>query len=421
MTAVESAPVKVSKHRARSVGAAVIATLTAILLVVSVIASWTSGTALNTEKFVKRISPIMDEPAVRTAVATEIGNELVTVLHVQDRLTPVLPSNLAFLSAALATGVERVVREQVTKIVDSNAFDRIWVAALTLSHQQVVTTLTGSRAPRQIINGKIYVNLIDVVVLVMQDLVQQLPTIFGTALAQRIPDGLTADAVRLLLSRALGVDLSATFASVPILDATALDQARKGIKVINLAVILVIALALVAFAAAVWLSPRRRRTLVQIGLLTAGLTGVLFFVVRGLTRSAVSGISDDTLRPAAASATRVVLSSLRQEAIALFVVALVLALVAYVVGSSRSATALRGQAARGWTAHNELARTNLDALRIGAAVVAAVVLLLWTSWWALLIVAVLLAAYEIAVTLVARQAGATEPAAAVDEPLVETQ
>ena len=238
----------------------------------------------------------------------------------------------------------------------------------------------------------------------MQNLQNQLPTIFGTALAQYIPDNLTADALRLLLSKALGVDLAATFASVPILDATALDQARKGIKVINLAVVLVIALALLAFAAAVWLRARRRRTLVQIGPLTAGLTGVLFFVVRGLTRSAVSGISDDTLRPAAASTTRVLLSSLRQEAIALFVVALVLALVAYVVGSSRSATALRGQAARGSTAHNELVTTNPDALRIGAAVVAAIVLLLWTSWWALLIVAVLLAAYEIAVTVIARQA-----------------
>ena len=411
MTAEGTAPVQVlRKRRLRSVGAAVLAGLTAILLVVSVVASWTSGTALNTENFVNRISPVIDEPAVRTAVATELGNELVAVLHVQDRLSPVLPSNLQFLSAALATGVERVVREQVTKVVDSNAFHNIWVAALSLSHQQVVRTLTGSGAPRQVYNGKIYVNLVGVVVQVVQNLQNQLPTIFGTALAQRIPDTLTADALRALLSKALGVDLAATFASVPILDANALDQARKGIKVINLAVVLVIALALVAFAAAVWLSQRRRRTVVQIGLLTAGLTGVLFFAVRGLTRSAISGISNDTLRPAAASATRVVLSSLRHQAIALFVVALVLALVAYVVGSSRSATALRGQAVRGWTAHNELATTNLDALRIGAAVVAAVVLLLWTSWTALLVVAVLLAAYEIGVTLLARRAGVAVPA-----------
>ena len=410
MNAVETAPVQVPRRRLRSIGSVVLAALTAILLVVSVVASWTSGTALNTQNFVNRISPVIDEPAVRTAVATELGNELVAVLHVQDRLSPVLPSNLQFLSAALATGVERVVREQVTKTVDSTAFHRIWVAALTLSHQQVVTTLTGSGAPRQVYNGKIYVNLVDVVVLVVQNLQNQLPTIFGTALAQQIPDTLTADALRALLSKALGVDLAATFASVPILDANALDQARKGIKVINLAVLLVIALALVAFAAAVWLSPRRRRTVGQIGLLTAGLTGVLFFAVRGLTRSAISGISDDTLRPAAASVTRVVLSSLRHQAIALFLVALVLALVAYVVGSSRSAIALRGQAARGWTAHNQLATTNLDALRIGAAVVAAIVLFLWTSWTALLIVVLLLAAYEIAVTLLARQSGAAVPA-----------
>ena len=120
-----------------------LAALTAILLVVSVVASWTSGTALNTEKFVKRISPVIDEPAVRMAVATELGNELVGVLNVQDRLSPVLPTNLQFLSAALATGVERVVREQVAKAVDGDAFRKISVAALTLSHQQVVTTLTG--------------------------------------------------------------------------------------------------------------------------------------------------------------------------------------------------------------------------------------------------------------------------------------
>jgi hypothetical protein len=289
------------RRRLRSSVAALPAALTSVLLVASLLATWTSGTALSTSAFVKRVGAVIDEPAVRDAISTEISTQLISVLNVQGRLAPALPKNLQFLAAALATGVDKVVTDQTNRLVNSKAFRDVWFAALTLAHQQVVTALTGSGAHLQIYNGKIYVDLLGIVTQVLQNLQNQLPTIFGTVIASQIPTGTPANAVRALLSRALGVSLPPTFASVPVLDASGLHQARKGFRVINFGVVLLLVLTVVGFALALWVSVRRRRTLVEIGLWTAGLTGIVAFAVRALTRSAVSGIARPALQPAVAA------------------------------------------------------------------------------------------------------------------------
>ena len=133
-----SASTRVSRRRVRRTFAAILAGLTALLLVLSVISTWTSRTALDTDKFVDRVGPVVEDPTVRAALATELGNELVQVLDLQSRITPVLPDNLRFIAGPLASGADNFVRQSVTKFVDSDAFVQLWYTALRVAHTQVV-------------------------------------------------------------------------------------------------------------------------------------------------------------------------------------------------------------------------------------------------------------------------------------------
>jgi hypothetical protein len=416
---------KVSRRRVRRTIAAVLAGLTAVLLVLSVVATWTSRTALDTDKFVDRVGPVVQDPTVRAAVATELGDELVKVLDLQNRITPVLPDNLRFIAGPLSSGANNYVRQAVTKFVDSDAFVQLWYTALRVAHTQVVHALTGSSKSVQVVNGKIVINLIAVIGQVVDQLQSDLPALIGTAVAQHIPDNLPLDQIRNLVQNVLGVQLPADFGMIPVMDASTLEAAKTGVKVVNLSVILVLLLSLAAFVLALVVSVDRRRTLVQIGLATAVLTVIVFFVARTFTDQAVNGVGDSTLRPAVTAAVRELFSSLRGWAWLLLWSSLVLAAVAYLVGPGRGARAIRGWAvgAGRWTSRQaRTVRENegwatwtaryLDPLRIGGAVVALVLLIWLSSWVALFVIGALLVLYEVGVTLYARSTPAS--AAEVD-------
>ena len=414
----------VSRRRVRRTIAAFLAGLTAVLLVVGVVAQWTSQTALDTDKFVARVGPVVEDPTVRAGLATELGNQLVSVLDLPTRVGNVLPDNLRFLAGPISAGMETVVRRSVTKLVDSEQFITLWYAALRLAHTQVVTVLTGSNEPVQVVNGQVVVNLLGVIGQVLDQLEQDAPAIFGTAVLSRIPDNLPLDQIRPLVSRLLGISLPETLRADPgHRPVLAGDRAPGHPDRQPVVVLLVLLGAVLAFVLALVTSVNRRRTLVQIGLATAVLTAVVFFAARALTSAAIAGVGDATLRPAVQAASRELFSSLRGLGALLFWVSLALALVAYLVGPGRAPRALRGWAVAGYRWSSEQAQAvaanegyaswvarNMDPLRIGGVVVAAVLLLILSSWTALIVIGVLLVLYEVGVTLYAR----STPAAAAE-------
>jgi hypothetical protein len=419
-------------RRLRRYTAAVLAFLSALLLVLGVVTGWSSRTALDTDRFVSRVGPIIDQPAVKTAVSTEISDQLIAVLDLQDRIKPVLPPNLQFVAGPIAAGAEDVVRNQVTKVVESPQFRTVWYAALRLAHEATIKVLTGSAANVQVVNGKLVINLIGVVNLVLQNLDEVLPSLFGTAVSLQIPDNLPVDQIRALVEKYLGVTLPPNFAEIPVMDASSLEAARTGYHIINLSVVLVLVLTLVAFVLALVASTDRRRTLLQFGLWLTGITTAVFFVLRGLTNSTLDTISDPVLRPAAVAGVHELFSSLRGFAILLFWVGILLALAMYLIGPGSFPVWLRRETVRGWhwlvdrgryvASHEGYAgwvQEHLDPLRIGGGVVAALLLLFLQSWTALIVIGVLLVLYEVAVTLWARSAPAAIQGEEAPESVVE--
>ena len=409
------------RHRVRAVVAAVLAFLTGLLMITAVVSVWTTRTALNTDKFVARVGPVIEQPAVQDAVATEVSTQLAGYL--QPKVAAALPDNLQFLAAPISSGLQTVLDKQVRKVIGSDAFTKVWDQALTLSHQEVVSVLKGDNQAVAVVNGKVVIDLIPVVNEVLQNMSAQLPTIFGQTIALQLPADASLDRIRSAVSTYLGVQLPPDFAQIPIANESDLTAAQSGVKIVNTSTVLVVLLALLALVLALVITPGRRRTLLQIGLWTTGFTALVFFVVRGVMRNAVAGITPAYLADASTVALKTLFTSLREFALILFWAGLVLAVVMYLIGPGRFPVWLRASVAR-WTRTGvaKVRETSqdeglsawvaqyLDPLRVGGAVLAALVLLIWPSWVALLVVGILLVLFEVGVTLAARPTGGHQPA-----------
>ena len=312
--------------------AGVLAFVTGLLVVVAVAAGWISGTALDTPTFVARVGPAIDDPSVRAAVATELSDQLVGALD-RQRTAANLPSAVAFAAGHLGGTLDRVVRAQVTRLVGSPAFVALWYDALGLAHRQAVALLTATSGAAQVVDGRVVVDLVALVPAVLADLQHQLPGAFGTGLPSLpVPPGTPADQVRRQVASLLGVQLPSDFGRVAVMDASVLDTARLAARALRTAAPAALVGAAVALVLGLLVSPRRARTLAQAALWTCVLLALAYLAVRTLTSRLLTGLADQTLRPALDAAARQVLGSLGIWAVATFAGALAVALLAYLVG-----------------------------------------------------------------------------------------
>ena len=142
------------------------------------------------------------------------------------------------------------------------------------------------------------------------------------------------------LESAFGIDLPDNFGTVVVYDADELAALQKAVRTFDKLVIVLVLLVLVLVALALWLSPRRRRTLLQ--LMTGFAVGLV--VVRRIAIAA-SDQALDSARPenqaAAHAFTDRVLGNLLVYTGWLLAVVLVVLVIAWLTGSYPAPVAIR--------------------------------------------------------------------------------
>jgi hypothetical protein len=142
-------------------------------------------------------------------------------------------------------------------------------------------------------------------------------------------------------------------------------------------------------------------------------------ILRAVRSQLLEQVPSELYRDGIGAAVTIVFAQLRTRGIQLIWIGAILAVLMYLIGPGRGPTWLRRHAAIGARALGRGARTGgravathgpgwtaryLDVLRVGGIAVAVVLALILSSWTSLLVVAVVLAAYELLVTLVGRSA-----------------
>jgi hypothetical protein len=373
------------RARLRGSGLAVLLVLGCGLVALSLIAFYVRETVLDTDRYMETMAPIAASPDVQQAVADKLDTAITTRVDFDSLMREALPSQADPFAPALAGALQQAIRGRLDAFVASDNFQRLWDEANRRAHARVVALLTTGESGRLLLDGNtVYLDLGAIV-----DRVRQ-------ALQERGLDRLAAAIPPSVDGR------------VTLLQSEGLVKAREGVDLIESLTIVLPILALLCLAGHVALSRPRRRGLLRVGL---GLivTSLILVAAAGLGRSAYLDAIDQNVLPreAAADIFDALIGLLRTGIRVIVVVAVLVALLALVLGrtdaiAARSRGALRGLAGGrqvGWVAEHR-------ALLQGAAVaLGAIVLFSWDPPTAgvVLITAVLVVA---AVAVIAAIAGA---------------
>jgi hypothetical protein len=290
-----------------------------VLVSLSVVATWIKLTALDTDTYVDTVSPLVEDPAVSTAISTGVVQRVFDRVDVDSVVQQVLPGRAQALSEPLVNVLQRYAQQVVDGFVTSEQFRTIWTEANRTAHTQAVRLLKG-----EVVSSETKEKAQDVV-LNLQGVVTKLNSAFEK----------------------LGLDLRIPAASETqtgqfvIATKSQLDTARQYVDLLNTVAYVLPIIALVLFAVAILLSPRRARVIMWIGLGTIITLAVLAIVLRIVRRHFIGSIKDPTRQAAADSIWAGVFHGLRVQVVVAIVLALLVALAGWFLGGSRGAVAGR--------------------------------------------------------------------------------
>ncbi|WP_129787172.1 hypothetical protein [Promicromonospora panici] len=330
-------PGRPARHRSRTAAAVILILLGALLAPVAVVAAWAERTLTDTDRYVATVGPLAEDPTVRSALSggltqavmaqIDVGSLLDAVAGGLDErdVAPRVAAALPALEAPLTSGVESFIRRTADRVVTSDEFASAWQQANRVAHEQLVDVMRGDEGDVVQVgqDGQLTIQLAGMIELLKDRLDER-----GFGLAANLP---TIDATFMVMETSQLLEIRNRYAQV-----VALGTWLPWIVLILL-------------GAGVIAATHHLRALVVAGLALAAAMLVLALglaIARGLYLDALSGT---VMRLDAAQAVfDQVVTFLRATLRTVGVLGLVVALAAYLGGSSASARGLRAGIGRGF-------------------------------------------------------------------------
>jgi hypothetical protein len=316
----------------------IVLVIAGLLLLLTSFAVWINRVALNTSVFAHTSGALLDNSAIRSAVATRAVDELFANVDVQQEVEAQLPSDYQSLSGPATAGLQQASYAIVDRALERPEFQRLFKATLTESHTTLVQVLEGGGDRVSTEGGEVTLNL--------NTMIEKVADRIG--LGDQIAGKIPADAGRIVILRS-----------------DELDAAQSGFQLLKTLAWLLPLLTLAAFGLAVWLARERRRAVRGIGI-TLVIVGMIGLLAANLTRNYVvdSLVASQDDREAANNAWSILTDIMRGSFRLMVAVGILFLVAAWLAGPGRRALTVRGWLAPGL--HN----------RVWAYVVLAIVTLL---------------------------------------------
>ena len=359
-----------ARHAARTTAVVILTIIGALCLTLAVPAVWARNQVLDTDRYVTTMEPLASNADVQASVEAAVNREIAARVDIGayvDQALQALPPQAARLKAPIESGVSGLIGTAVHKAVTRDAFIQLWTAANRAGHAALVSLLTGENQGTAVTvssNGAVVLNVGPIIEQVKARLVAA-----GLGIAQNIPT---------------------VGATIEIAQIQGVDKAQQVVRWLNTAANWLPWIGLVALAGAVALARgRRRRALLWVGLSTAIGLLLLRIALVVLREVYLDQMPTDVITPqASAYIFDTVTRFLRDGIRLIFILALVVALIAVLLGQRATIGRGAGRATRA-------GRSAWDSLRdgpVGAAVaeharaaagavvaVGALVLVLWSN------------------------------------------
>lgn len=358
----ESAPVsrvagEPPGSRWRAFFSALCIVLASLLVPVSIVAAWARVELVDETRFVETFAPLADDPQVQALVAQEVTSAIDESLNLETvvndlfdgiqqlDLPPRALAALDLLRSPAAQGVQNLVDTTVTRLVQSEAFADVWETALRASHRSLQAVASGGTASGAVVitgEGEIGIQLGPIIAEVKERLVDR-----GIGIAAQIPE----------IDRTIVVAQSDSLAVVG--------------TVYNLAVAAgwwTPFLALALFVAGILIARRRSTAVLGTGVgIALGAASLTIALGAAGSVLALSGPNLGVPAGALASMYEQITGAMRDTAVVLTLLGVVVAVIAWMSGRWRGAQAARhGVASVNAGIRSAALRRGVDTGRVGA-------------------------------------------------------
>lgn len=289
--------------------------LASVVAILAIFAIWADRQLLNTDEWVKTSSALLRNEHVQKQSAEYLASQVSQNVDVAAQLQAALPPRLAPIAKPVAGALNEVIERLAQRLLDSGAFQRLWVEANRITHRQFVN----------LVEGKGHVTIRgNAVVIDLKPLIGQLAT----------RAGISPEVVSKLPPKT-GV--------VTVVRADQLSALQSYADFLRRLPIVLTLLVLALFGSGVALARGHRRSIVLgcgFGLLAAGL-GVL--VLRRIVGNHVVDVltSQGSAKPTADAVWSIATSLLAEIASTAVLIGFVLAVVAWLLGPQKWAVSLR--------------------------------------------------------------------------------
>ena len=266
----------VKRHRLRGVAAVLAVVVAVASFSLALPGAWARRTVADADTYLSVVAPLADDPAVQEALAREITTAVFEALDVQGKLTAVLTEKapqLTFLAGPITSSVQGFVQDQVQQIVASDQFRQFWTEANRLIQPQVIAVLRGDSTVVQVQGDQVVLNYLPLVNQALQSASATISQLVGhqLTLPEITPDMIPAEAIQKLDS-ALGVTLPTDFGTLVVFNSDQLPKLQYAVNTARQGLYGLVALFFLSMAVAIWVSPRRRRTILQLAVAIAVVT-----------------------------------------------------------------------------------------------------------------------------------------------------
>jgi hypothetical protein len=341
---------------ARRWGVGAILVLATIVATVTIFAIWAQRQVADTDNWTDTTTQLLENEKVRDALGTYLVQELFVAAPIEDGLRNALPPRLQPLAGPATAGLREVAQRNAPRVLGSAAALNAWRTANERAHTLLLKILRSERTA----NGEVTLDL--------------------GGLATQIADstGLPPSAVQ---------KLPPNVAELTVLKSSQLEAAQTGFEVVEKLPVVLGFVLVALFAAAIWLSPDRRRTVLSCGLCLV-IAAIAVFALRRLGGSLVVGALADApnAHAAAPDVWDIATSLLVAAASGTLLLGVLIVLGAWLSGPGRRVVALRRWAAPTFRDYPALVHGTLAALLL---------LLVWwgpvpwtRNFWALVVVAI---------------------------------
>ena len=361
----------------RKIATVALVIITSLFVLIASVAVWGKRTLFDTGRFTKVVASVLDDPAVTNAMAVKLTDTVFDAVQQTGVVADNTPQQLQKLLPVLRGALRGFVTEQVDNFLASDRGQQIMVRAVGRAHSAAMRVLEGEKPGNSVNveNGAVVLNLVPAVNAVIGRVQDR-----GLLTDKKLPelsDSQSPQEQISALSKALGINLKPTFGQITVYQndkishaETYVATAQKIAKQIKRLVVMLVLVALLLIAVTILVAYDRRRAVIMLGIGVATAVVLAQITERRLVERIPRLLTDADSRAAAKSVISSFTHSLGNVNVALFVIAVLTALIGFM--ARPGGVDLRG--------HATAARIVIGAAALGA---------LWIvqlHWWSVILI-----------------------------------